>query len=572
MERLARLTRDLETPYAVVDGDTFARNADDLVRRAGGRADPGRQQVGAGPVDHRRGRCSATASRGVMSYSLAESCWLVDQGHDDILLAYPTVEPRGARATSSPTSAAAPRSPSWSTASSRSTSSTPPSAPTTRRSGCASTSTPRSSSARIHLGVRRSPVHSRDAGDRARRGHLAPRRGFDLVGRHVLRRADRRSARHLPRRPAGQDALRRRAARPPRHGSSRPSASTPTSRSSTPAAPAASRSPATTRTITELTAGSGLFSPRCSTATTPSSRAPRRSSCSRSSASRADDIATLFAGGYIASGAAKKNRQPTPAWPRGLALIGTEGAGEVQTPRQGQAPPASLRDRRPRRACGTPRPARCASASTRSSSLRRRRRATSTDAPDLPRRREELRMSPRPGTASTGRTGAAASSPPRRASRTRARPPRSSTIVRTRCRAGQQVKAVGAGHSFTADRRHRRRAAAARPAWRASCAPTRRPAGSACRPASRCTTSTRSSHALGLALPNLGDVDPQSVAGAISTGTHGTGGTALRHLRARSSACSWSRRDGDVLEIDEQHPLVRRGRRRRSAPSASSPR
>jgi len=49
----------------------------------------------------------------------------------------------------------------------------------------------------------------------------------------------------------------------------------------------------------------------------------------------APDIATLFAGGYIASGPTNKNRQPTPAWPEGLKAIGTEGAGEVQSPVRG---------------------------------------------------------------------------------------------------------------------------------------------------------------------------------------------------------------------------------------------
>jgi L-gulonolactone oxidase len=41
--------------------------------------------------------------------------------------------------------------------------------------------------------------------------------------------------------------------------------------------------------------------------------------------------------------------------------------------------------------------------------------------------------------------------------------------------------------------------------------------------------------ALGLALPNLGDIDVQSVAGAIATGTHGTGAT-LRPLHAQVEA------------------------------------
>ncbi len=62
--------------------------------------------------------------------------------------------------------------------------------------------------------------------------------------------------------------------------------------------------------------------------------------------------------------------------------------------------------------------------------------------------------------------------------------------------------------------------------------------------------------ALGLALPNLGDVDPQSVAGAISTGTHGTGGR--RHgIAAAVRGLQLVTGDGEVLEIGEDHPWAR---------------
>jgi D-serine deaminase-like pyridoxal phosphate-dependent protein len=43
-------------------------------------------------------------------------------------------------------------------------------------------------------------------------------------------------------------------------------------------------------------------------------------------------IATVLGGGYLASGAATRDRLPQPYLPRGLRLDPHEGAGEVQTP------------------------------------------------------------------------------------------------------------------------------------------------------------------------------------------------------------------------------------------------
>lgn len=57
----------------------------------------------------------------------------------------------------------------------------------------------------------------------------------------------------------------------------------------------------------------------------------------------------------------------------------------------------------------------------------------------------------------------------------------------------------------------------------------------------------------GLALPNLGDVDPQSLAGATSTGTHGTG-RQFRGLADAIVAVQLVTAGGDILEIDAQHP------------------
>lgn len=44
---------------------------------------------------------------------------------------------------------------------------------------------------------------------------------------------------------------------------------------------------------------------------------------------------TVFSGGYVASGPPGRSRVPTPVWPGRLGLLGSEAAGEVQTPLTG---------------------------------------------------------------------------------------------------------------------------------------------------------------------------------------------------------------------------------------------
>jgi D-serine deaminase-like pyridoxal phosphate-dependent protein len=92
--------------------------------------------------------------------------------------------------------------------------------------------------------------------------------------------------------------------------------------------------------VTEVTAGSGLLVPALFDhyqAFTPRPAAffglpvTRRPS---------PEVVTVHGGGYSASGAAGKDRLPTPWAPYGLHLTGLEGAGEVQTPLSGR--PARL--------------------------------------------------------------------------------------------------------------------------------------------------------------------------------------------------------------------------------------
>ncbi len=83
------------------------------------------------------------------------------------------------------------------------------------------------------------------------------------------------------------------------------------------------------------------------------------------------------------------------------------------------------------------------------------------------------------------------------------------------------MRAVGSGHSFTAMRPPRASRSTC-PAGPASWLPTPRGLVTV-----RSGTTLRELNAdldrLGRALTNLGDIDAQTIAGALSTGTHGTG-------------------------------------------------
>ncbi|MFF5172775.1 D-arabinono-1,4-lactone oxidase [Micromonospora sp. NPDC000089] len=125
--------------------------------------------------------------------------------------------------------------------------------------------------------------------------------------------------------------------------------------------------------------------------------------------------------------------------------------------------------------------------------------------------------------------------------------------VRVAAAAGERIRAVGSGHSFTPiavpDGR-RIELTELDTGVRVEGHRVTVPAG----------TTLHTLNALlaahGLALPNLGDIDAQTVAGAISTGTHGTG---ARHgcLSTFVSALTLVTGVGQVLRCDaERHPDV----------------
>ena len=332
-ERLLDATGRIETPFALVDAPALQANADDLVRRAGGVP----IRVASKSVRVRSIIEQALALdgfAGVMSYSLAESNWLVDHGLDDVLLAYPTASRQGLLDLVADD----------------------------RRRGAITIMVDSAESldhidalighdhpairvcidvdaslklGPIHLGVRRSPVHS---ARQARRlaAAIEQRAGFDLVGlmfydAQIAGLPDTSRAVRLVKQRSAAELLDRRGEVVRAVGEH--ARLEIVNAGGTGSLEVTGQDPS----ITELTAGSGLFSPVLFDGYDAFESRPAAYFVLSVVRKPAKDIATLFAGGYIASGPTNKNRQPLPTWPEGLTAIGTEGAGEVQSPVKGRA-------------------------------------------------------------------------------------------------------------------------------------------------------------------------------------------------------------------------------------------
>lgn len=342
-ERLDRATARLETPLAVVDLAAFDANAAALSARSGGKT----IRVASKSV-----RCRALLERvlarpgwhGIMAYTLPEAIWLVRSGlSDDVLVAYPSVDRTAIGELSKDAELAAAISimvdhPAQLDLIDQVV------APGSREPVrvCLELDASWRPAGGVHVGVRRSPVHSAaQAGALARQ--IAARPGFALVammsyeahiaglgdappGRalrgQAIRVMQRRSlAELLERRSAAVTAVREYAALEFVNGGGTGSMAV------TGADPS----------VTEVAAGSGLYGPTLFDAYTAWRPTPAAFFALSVVRRPAPHIATVLGGGWIASGPAEKSRQPTPWMPAGLRFRADEGPGEVQTPLVGAA-------------------------------------------------------------------------------------------------------------------------------------------------------------------------------------------------------------------------------------------
>ncbi|WP_406688331.1 amino acid deaminase/aldolase [Saccharopolyspora sp. ID03-671] len=348
MRRIEEITREIEPPFAAVDLAAFDDNAQDMVRRAAGV--PIR-------IATKSVRCRELIARalrtdgysGLMCYSLAEALWLHGEGlSDDLLVAYPTADRAALRELAANPAAAAAISVMVDSTDHLDfiDAATGPDRPDIRL--CAEVDASWKPLPGVHIGTRRSPLHSpaqvRRFAETAQR-----RRGFRLVGLMayegqiaglgdvppgrplrgaLLRAIQRRSAAELAqRRAAVVRAVREVADLEFVNGGGTGSLE---------------RTAAEEGVITEVAAGSGLIGPTLFDGYRGFQPRPAVLYALPVVHRPARRIATLFGGGYIASGPPGADRVPAPHWPKGLGLLGTEGAGEVQTPVSG----ASARDLR----------------------------------------------------------------------------------------------------------------------------------------------------------------------------------------------------------------------------------
>ncbi|WFE50645.1 amino acid deaminase/aldolase [Micromonospora sp. WMMD1155] len=343
-ERLDRATAHLDPPYAVVDLTAFDANSAALAERAAGK--PVRL---ASKSVRSRELISRALTRpgwqGIMAFTVPEAIWLVRAGvSTDVLVAYPSADRAAlAELAADPTLAAAITLMIDGTGQLDLIDAVRAPGQRAELRLCLDLDASwRPMRGRVHVGVRRSPVHSaRAAGALA--ATVAGRAGFRLVGlmsyeaqiaglgdappgqtllAGAIRLAQRGSYRELlARRGAAVAAVREHADLEFVNGGGTGSVA------------ATSADPA----VTEVTAGSGLYGPTLFDAYRAWRPTPAAFFACAVVRRPTPELATVLGGGWIASGPAADSRLPRPWLPAGLKLVGTEGAGEVQTPLSGAA-------------------------------------------------------------------------------------------------------------------------------------------------------------------------------------------------------------------------------------------
>jgi D-serine deaminase-like pyridoxal phosphate-dependent protein len=334
--------RDEPLPVALVDLDALERNVDAVVtpvRERGKTVRVASESVRCPGLLRRIAARGGAAVRGVMAYSPSEACFLVEEGFDDILVAYPTAQLHDARIVAAAIAkgakvALAADAPEHLAVASVAAAEAGVCVPVVVDIDVSY----RPLGERVHIGVRRSPLrepgevadlaqraaqdaHLAFAGLLAYEAHLA---GIpDVAAGSPIAAAAKRALKARARDPvrAQRCAIVRELERRGLHaplfngggtGSVAWSADDPS--------------------LTEVAAGSGFLDSHLFDGYEGLRLQPAAFFALQVTRRPSPDLVTCQSGGFIASGGAGADRLPVPYLPEGLALLGLEGAGEVQTP------------------------------------------------------------------------------------------------------------------------------------------------------------------------------------------------------------------------------------------------
>ena len=331
-----------DAPFAFVDLDAMWSNAREMLDRAAGK--PIR-------VASKSVRCrpllQAILDRdqrfnGLLTFTLAESLWLHEQGFDDLMCAYPTADRRALAELG------------------RLETERPPilmvdsgahldliEATAKRARVCIEIDLGYwIAGGRIKVGAKRSPIRTPEQAAALAR-QIAERPGLELAGimgyeSHIAGVGDRPLGKRLQgpairlikRRSAGEIAERR-------------AAIVAAVREVAPlelvngGGTGSLHTTAREDAVTELAAGSGFYAPTLFDRYADFTLSPAAAFALPVVRKPSPRVATLLGGGYLASGAAGPDRLPEPWLPTGLRFDPLEGAGEVQTPVLGE-PAADL--------------------------------------------------------------------------------------------------------------------------------------------------------------------------------------------------------------------------------------
>jgi D-serine deaminase-like pyridoxal phosphate-dependent protein len=324
-------------PAAFIDLDALFANLADLRARAGGLPIRLVTKSIRSVAILRRVLASSAQFQGLMCYCPAEAAWLASQGFDDLLVAYPSVEPDDLRAVAAQLRAGR-----------RITLMVDGAAQVQRIAASASLEgvvqplaidlDMSSDFPGLHFGVFRSPINGVEAAlalaaEIARHpslrldglmGYESQIAGLmdEVPGRKlknaVIRWLKRRSIPEVNERRRATVAALAAAGHALRFVNGGGTGSFESTRADA--------------SVTELAAGSGLYLPTLFDHYRAFRGRPAAGFALAVTRAPATGIVTCAGGGYPASGPGGADRLPRPWLPEGCALVATEGAGEVQTP------------------------------------------------------------------------------------------------------------------------------------------------------------------------------------------------------------------------------------------------